>query len=86
MLGNSPTDEVTLNLRAWLKAKFVDYVLRFTHSIVPSGGIAGSAFMRRREVNGPAPSRWIGSLDYPVLETLVFQFHEQGVLIVCPFP
>jgi hypothetical protein len=74
MLGNSLA-EASLNLRVWLKAKLVDDVLRFKHSVFSFVTIAGPALVRGQKVNGPAPSRWTGSLDYPVLDTLVFQFH-----------
>ena len=64
-----------LNLRVRLRAKPIDCVLRFTHSIVLSQSIARSGLMRVREVNSPVPSRWIGCLDYAVFDALVFQLH-----------
>src|SRR5882757_3387802 len=70
-----PPTEAALNLRVWLKAKLVDNVLRFKHSVVSSGGVSGSALVRGQEVNGPVPSRWIGGLDYGVVNTPVFQLH-----------
>jgi hypothetical protein len=81
MFEGLPT-EAASNLRVW--AKLVDYVLRFTHSVVSPGSIAASAFMRRREIDSPAPSRWIGSLNYAVLDAPVFHLHRPKLIELGP--